>query len=95
MTKLPIYRKLKDYIYEEHDICTTRMSVFGTLDDPSVHYEFTDKKGKTYTYIPSRATDDSINFLLEYYVMGIFPQYEIKHDKIILYLRVYLKEVLE
>jgi len=57
--------------------------------------EFTDKKGKTYTYIPSRATDDSINFLLEYYVMGIFPQYEIKHDKIILYLRVYLKEVLE
>lgn len=93
--KLPIYRKLKDYICEEHNICTTIWSIFGTLYDSSVHYEFTNKKGETHTYTPGRTFDDSTDFLLEYYVISISPQYEIKHDKIIPYLRVYLKEDLE
>lgn len=94
MTKLPIYRKLKDYIYEEHDGCTVIYSIFGSLYDFSVHYEFRNKEGNIYTYTPVRTMDDSMNFLLEYYVMSINPQYEIINNKIIPYLRVHLEEEL-
>ena len=93
--KPPIYRKLKDYICEEHGVCTVIWSIFGSLYDSSVHYEFTNKEGETHTYAPSRMMDDSRNFLLEYYVMSISPRYEIINDRIIPYLRVYLKEELE
>ena len=86
-----IFRKLKDYIYTEHNIVTTTTSIFGTLRDRDCHFRYTDENG-TNTYIPSGIYDNSMDFLLEYYVVGIFPDWELKENKIKPFLLVILRK---
>ncbi len=90
-----IFRKLKDYIQvEEKQGLTTTTSIFGTLRDTDCRFRYTDKNG-TNTYIPNGMYDSSMDFLLEYYVVGIFPNYELKDNKIKPYLLVCLRKDIE
>ena len=87
-----IFRKLRDYIKTEKKYgITTTTSIFGTLRDKDCRFQYTDKNG-THAYIPNGMYDNSMDFLLEYYVVGIFPNYEIKENKIKPYLLVGLKK---
>jgi len=87
--KKTIYRKLKDYIYTEHNIITTTKLIFGDLMSTNCEFWYDGK-----TYKPCGYYDGSYDFLLEYYVKGISPMYRIENNKIIPYLHITLsKEV--
>ena len=90
-----IFRKLKDYIQvETKQGLTTTTSIFGTLRDTDCRFKYTDENGVN-TYIPNRTYDKSKDFLLEYYVVGIFPDFELKEDRIEPYLLVCLRKDIE
>lgn len=85
-----IYRKLKDYIHTEHDDITTTKVIFGDLTSTDCEFYYDGK-----TYRPSGIYYGAMDFLLEYYVVGIRPTYRIENDRIDVYLRITLrKEVL-
>ena len=86
-----IYRKLKDYIHTEYDnnITTTKL-MFGDLMSTDCEFYYDGK-----TYQPSGIYDDTMDFLLDYYVVGIRPAYRIKYDKINAYLRITLRKEVE
>lgn len=85
-----IYRKLKDYIKK---IECGSISIFGTLYDSSNIYSYKDEEGnyKTYNCCGTRSKGE-MEFLLDYYVIGIYPAYEIVKDKIIVKLVVCLQK---
>lgn len=85
--KKKIYRKLKDYICEEGITTTT---IFGSLDSNDCKYYFDDK-----VYSPKKCYGGDYDFLLEYYVMGISPKYEIVDNRIVPYLLVTLQKEVE
>lgn len=92
MSKI-IYRKLKDYI-QETDSGTT--SIFGTLHDSRNIYYYEDENGewKEYNCCGSYCKGE-MEHLLDYYVVGIYPRYEIIKDKIVVKLGIVLKKELK
>jgi len=92
MKELPIYRKLKDYIYEyKSKYITSIMSIFGTLDSNDIEFCYKDENGVWIDYTPNgRYLTHDHDFLLEKYVRGISPTYEIIGNQIIPKLRVTL-----
>lgn len=85
-----IYRKLKDYISEKGNCIT---SIFGTLMDSKneFHYE-KDGEWKTFNCVGSYY--GNYDFLLDYYVAGIYPAFKIVDDRIVVYLSITLyKEI--
>lgn len=79
--------KLKDFILEEDN---SRLVLFGDLDsfDCEFHYN---KGNEWFTYKPSGVYCGDMDFLLEYRVCSISPQYKIVDNKIFPYLKVVLK----
>lgn len=83
-----IYRKLRDYISEEGSVTTY---IFATLTDVDNEFYYDGK-----IYRPKGRYRKEYDFLLDYYVCGIAPKYEIVCDKIIPYLTITLcREVSE
>ena len=82
-----IYRKLKDYIYIGDSVITT---IFGDLTSTDVEYHYQDEKGEWCCFVYSGAYHHDHDFLLEYYVGGITPEYRIENNKIVPYLSVTL-----
>ena len=71
-----IYKKLKDYISKDTYATT---SIFGTLTDRSCRFVYEDLKGNSKTYRPTTPTayNGEMDFLLNQYVVAVFPQWEI------------------
>jgi hypothetical protein len=90
--KKNIYRKLKDYICKDDNVIT---SVFGNLDDPTCLFTYLDEKGNVIEYSRVYQNSSKYQFLLDYYVAGIWPKYKIIDDKIKPYLKIYLKKRIE
>lgn len=87
-------KKLRQFIYQCDD-CV--FSIFGTLMDRDVEFVYEDENGEWQHWTCCGIYGGEKDFLLDYYVAGIRPEYKIKDDKIILYLKVILhktKEVL-
>ena len=91
-----IYRKLKTYIKETEKGITC---IFGDLMSIDVKYVYNQrivKKDFLHTeieedsYMCNGIYNNDHDFLLEYYVVGIFPEYKIDNSKIIPYLKVAL-----
>lgn len=82
-----IYRKLKDYIHNDEYTITT---IFGDLMSINLEFHYQDEKGEWIDYRPSGAYYHECDFLLEYYVCGIHPEYRIENNKIIPYLSITL-----
>ena len=83
-----IYRKLKDYVCEEK---SSIFSIFGNLMSRDCEYHY-NKGDEWLTYIPSGTYYGEYDFLLEYYVVGIFPMYRIKDNRIEPYLKICLSK---
>ena len=81
-----IYKKLREYI---EDNGTGRTIIFGDLISTDCEFWYDGK-----TYAPTGAYRGEYDFLLDYYVMGISPQYKIVDDKIIPYLHITLSKEL-
>ena len=83
MKKKYIYRKLKDYIYEGEDNGVEYTTViFGNLTSSNCifSYENPNKKGEWVEHEPNGVNLHNVDFLLNYYVVGISPSYKIiKH----------------
>lgn len=73
-----IYRKLKDYIHVNDSNVT---HIFGTLNSTNCVWQYqTDTGYKSYQ---STGVDyGQYDFLLEYYVMGMFPSFVIEGNSI-------------
>lgn len=85
-----IYRKFKEYIYEEP---RGRTVIFGTLNSPECEFHYQDPKdpdGEWKVFKGGRVFKDEYDFLYEYYVAGINPVYKIVDNKIIPYLSITL-----
>ena len=89
--KKTIYRKLKDYIYEGESGCTI---IFGDLMDSNCvfNYEDTKKEGHYIDYRCVGLYYRDMDFLLNYYVIGIHARYRIERDTIKPYLYVVLSK---
>ena len=86
-----IFRKLRDYIKTENKYgITTTTLIFGDLMSTDCEFYYDGQ-----TYQPSGVYDGSMDFLLEYYVVGIRPAYRIEYDKINAYLRITLRKEVE
>ena len=92
MKGLPIYRKLKDYIYKsKSEYVNSTTSIFGTLDSDNIEFCYKDENGIWTSYTPDgKYLQHDHDFLLEKYVRGIVPTYEIISNKIVPKLRVTL-----
>ena len=85
-----IYRKLKDYIQQNENGTT---SIFGTLYDSRNIYYYQDNEENWLEYnCCGSYSKGEMEHLLNYYVVGIHPLYEIVKDKIIVKLGITLKE---
>lgn len=84
---MDIYRKLKDYIDKTENGST---SIFGDLMSTDCCYSYKDEKGTWRDLFGTGYYDSDMDFLLNYYVVGMFPKYKIEQDKIIPYLKVIL-----
>ena len=76
-----IYRKLKDYIYKGDGYST---SIFGNLmsSDCIYNYENPNKKGDYIEWRYFGLYGREMDFLLDYYVIGIHPIYNIIQNEI-------------
>lgn len=76
-----IYRKLKDYIYKGDGYST---SIFGNLmsSDCIYNYENPNKKGEYVEWRYFGLYGREMDFLLDYYVIGIHPIYNIVKNEI-------------
>ena len=84
-----IFRKLRDYIKTENKYgITTTTSIFGTLTDNDCVFSYDNTKYQFNGCVDSKEYE----FLLDYYVVGIFSNYEIKDNKIKPYLLVCLRK---
>ena len=79
-----IFRKLKDYIQVEDTGCTM---IFGNLRSTDCAYAYDGK-----VYMPNGIYDNSKEFLLDYYVVGIFPKYKVEDNQIKPFLYVVLRK---
>ena len=86
--KNKISRKLKNYISEEE---RSIFSIFGNLMSRDCEYHY-NKGDEWLVYKPQGTYSGEYDFLLEYYVVGIFPMYRIKDDKIEPYLKICLNK---
>ena len=85
-----IYRKLKDYICEENNSIT---SIFGTFYNNDCIYCYIEKKSNEWVdWSCNGSYNHEKDFLLDYYVVGIFPTYVIKQNHIIPKLQITLKK---
>ena len=85
-----IYRKLKDYIRKENHGTT---SIFGTLYDNDCVYVYEDEETKEWKeWSCSGGYNHQKDFLLNYYVVSIFPTYVIKENRIIPKLQINLRK---
>ena len=82
-----IYRKLKDYINEE-DGCITH--IFGDLMSRECRFDYPDDKGEWHEWFGAGVYGHEMDFLLDYYVVGVNPKYKIERDKIVPFLQVVL-----
>lgn len=82
-----IYRKLKDYI-QKNDIGSTL--IFGNLMSRDCCYVYEDDKGEWHEWFGMGVYGHQMDFLLNYYVVGIFPKYKIEKDTIVPYLKIVL-----
>lgn len=87
-----VARKLKEYICEDG---SSIFSIFGTLMSPDCLFVYKDENDEWKEYRPGHSYSGEYDFLLEYYVMGISPKYEIINDKIVPYLYITLVKNLE
>jgi len=87
--KKTIYRKLKDYIYVG-EYCTT--TIFGSLLSTNVEWCWEDDNNVWHEWSCSGVYSKEMDFLLEYYVVGIHPYYKIQNDCIKPYLRITLSK---
>lgn len=85
---LTIYRKLKDYMYEDDN---SIRSIFGTLMSSNCVYNYKDSNGNYIDWSCRGIYNKDKDFLLDYYVVGIWPCYKIKDDKIIAFNVITLK----
>ena len=82
-----IYRKLKDYM-QRSEIGTTL--IFGSLMSSDCCYCFEDDKGNWHEWFGAGFYDHEMDYLLNYYVVGIHAKYKIERDKIIPFLHITL-----
>ena len=82
-----IYRKLKDYISKTESGTTL---IFGDLMSRDCCYCYEDKNGKWHDWFGAGIYGGEMDFLLNYYVVGISPKYKMEQDKIVPYLKVIL-----
>ena len=86
---MSIYRKLKDYIHKNGNSTT---SIFGTLHDSRNVYSY-EVEGNWQEYnCHGSYFKGEMEHLLDYYVIGIHPFYEIVNDKIVVKLYIVLKK---
>lgn len=90
MSKETFYKKLKDYIYVgEHS--TT--SIFGTLHDKHCIYLFKNSNGEQTYYNSTGNYNHDMDFLVDYYVIGINSCFKIDdHNTIQTYLLITLSK---
>ena len=73
--KKSIYRKFKDYIEKNNNGST---SIFGTIGDNNLILRFFDENTQKFVNWSSYGSYNyEKDFLLEYYVVGIFPYWEL------------------
>ena len=94
---MSIYRKLKSYIYKDpgdEDHCASTTSIFGTLHDSRNVYFYKDEEDEEWKEYNCKGTwfHGEMEHLLNYYVVGIWPRYEIINDRIVLTLGISLKK---
>lgn len=82
-----IYRKLKDYIAKTESGSTL---IFGDLMSRDCCYCYEDKNGEWQDWFGVGFYGHEMDYLLNYYVVGIHPKYKIEKDKIIPYLHIIL-----
>ena len=85
------FRKLKEY----DNLGKNNITILNLMD---MRCEFRYKNYQTnewQSYIPSGTYRGEYDFLLEYYVVGIFPMYKIENNKIIPYMRITLRKEVE
>lgn len=80
--------KLKDFIKRDGN---TTLVLFGNLNDKTCEFHY-NKGNEWFIYKPSGFYCGEMDFLLEYRVCSIFPQYKIIDDKIFPYLKVVLRD---
>lgn len=84
---MSIYRKLKDYINKTESGSTL---IFGDLMSRDCCYCFKDEKGEWHEWFGVGIYWHEMDYLLNYYVVGIHPKYKIEKDRIIPYLHITL-----
>lgn len=82
-----IYRKLKDYIAKTESGSTF---IFGDLMSRDCCYCYKDKNGEWHDWFGVGIYGHEMDFLLNYYVVGISAKYKIERDKIVTYLQIIL-----
>ena len=86
---MSIYRKLKDYIQKTGNSTTL---IFGDLMSRDCCYCFEDEKDEWHEWFGCGVYGGNMDFLLNYYVVGIHPKYKIEKDRIVPYLHISLKK---
>lgn len=84
---MSIYRKLKDYISIREN---GRTLIFGDLMSRDCCYCFEDEKGEWHEWFGAGIYGHEMDYLLNYYVVGIHPKYKIEINTIISYLQIIL-----
>lgn len=91
-----IYRKLKHYMYEDpgdDEHCGSTTSIFGTLRESRNIYNYQDPETNEYVDWSCKGFYyHEKEFLLDYYVIGIFPIYEIVNNTIVAKLKICLSK---
>ena len=93
--KLPINRKLKDYIYHQEgdsEHCSCTHLLFGDLMSRDCCYNYQDSNGEWHDWFGAGIYGGEMDFLLDYYVVGIHPSYKIENNRIVPYLNICLRK---
>lgn len=84
-----IYKKLKDYIQKDDNIS---WSIFGDLMKDYCRFVWTDEDRITHEWHCRGRYSSEADFLLDYYVLSIMPDFEVVDRQIISFLRVELSK---
>ena len=90
---MSIYRKLKDYIQHkegDENHCSSTTLIFGDLMSRECCFDYEDDNGEWREWFGVGIYGHEMDYLLNYYVVGIHPKYKIEKDKIIPFLHITL-----